>query len=347
MVNAQHVAITKKGAEAIEKWRLNNKNKILDLSYADLSEADLSNANLEKAVFFAADLSYTDVSEARLAKADFAFSLLLGTDFSGADLSRACLGYAHIKYPIFSNTNLSRSDLTGATLCGPTFESKPANLKDAIMRDTVLVDCDMNDFANLDTVKHKGPSHIDIDTLISSYLKSDKFEEELEPFFLEAGVPKSLLDSLPEIVKGIMYCNCFVCYGEPDKAFAEKLVNDLKAEEIGCWIYSMDATPGKRIWPEITQKRRELDKMIVLCSIKSLYREGVKKEIEEQIDEDPEKMVLISLDNLWREEAFLVKRGQRDLKPHLIECTYADFSDPSKYDKSFRRLLKALKKPKK
>lgn len=95
------------------------------------------------------------------------------------------------------------------------------------------------------------------------------------------------------------------------------------------------------------QKRREAEKMIVLCSAKALVRDGVLKEIEEQIDEDPDKMVPISLDDLWKENGFSVKRGKRDLKPFLLERNYADFSDESAYNNSLRRLLGGLKRTEK
>ena len=94
--------------------------------------------------------------------------------------------------------------------------------------------------------------------------------------------------AIPEFFQN-QYCYCFVCYGVPDKEFAERLVDDLRKFGVPCWLYSMDYTSGEWTWREITQKRREADKMIVLCSAKSLIRGDVLKEIEEQIDETPEK----------------------------------------------------------
>ena len=84
--------------------------------------------------------------------------------------------------------------------------------------------------------------------------------------------------------------------------------------------------------------------MIVLCSYKSLIRDGVKKEIEEQIDENPDKIIPISLDNTWREDGCLIMRGKHDLKPFLLERNYADFSDKSQYAASLNKLLKGLER---
>ena len=71
-------------------------------------------------------------------------------------------------------------------------------------------------------------------------------------------------------------------------------------------------------------------------------RDGALKEIEEQIDEEPDKMVPVSLDDLWKEDGFKVMRGNCDLKPFLLERNYADFSDNSLYHQSVERLLTAL-----
>jgi hypothetical protein len=81
--------------------------------------------------------------------------------------------------------------------------------------------------------------------------------------------------------------------------------------------------------------------MIVICSIKALLRDGMKKEIEEQMDEDESKIVPISLDDDWKVEGFQVKRGQRDSKPFLLEKNYADFKNKD-YEKALNSLLKGI-----
>jgi hypothetical protein len=147
---------------------------------------------------------------------------------------------------------------------------------------------------------------------------------------------------LPQIIKEIKYHSCFISYGEPDKEFAEELAKILKEKGVSAWIYSMDYTVGDRTWKEITSRRREADKMIIICSMKSLIRDGVKKEIEEQIDENPDKIIPISLDNDWKHEGFPIKRGNRDLKPFLLERNYLDFTDRKITNDKIERLLKAL-----
>jgi len=345
MANPKHVAIVRKGAAAIEKWRRNNRNGILNLIGADLHECQLSRANLAGANFLYASLALADLSGSNLAGAQLLGATLTAANLSDANLSRANLEYANLRFVELSHANLSESKLTSAVFFLLDTSRGTVSFKHAVMKSTAIISCDMNDFEGLETIKHKGPSHIDTDTLIISYVVAGmRFTKEIESFFLNAGVPKNLLDSLPEIIADIEYCNSFVCYGEPDKIFAERIVRDLKAKGAQCWIYPLDSTIGKRTWPEIDQKRGEAERVIVLCSAASLIREGVQKEIDKQINEDPEKMIPISLDNVWRQEGFTVKRGNRDLKQSLLDHNYADFCDLSKYDASLDRLLKGLKK---
>lgn len=318
MANPQHVAVVWQGAEAISQWRRDHPTQRLDLSGADLSGADLRGADLTGADLFGANLSGADLSGAGLFGADFFAANLIGANLIGANLFMA---------------NLFGADLTGA------------NLKDATLHGTVVAACNLAQCVGLDAVVHQGPSSIGVDTLAQSFRDAgNRLTPELETFFLGAGVPKELLAALPRILAEVKYCSCFVCYGEPDLAFADRLVKDLKARGVSCWLYSMDATPGRRTWEEIGRRRREAEKMIVLCSAKALVRDGVLKEIEEQIDEAPDKMVPVSLDGLWQEPGFRVMRGQRDLKPFLLDRNYADFSSEATYEVSMEKLLKGLKR---
>jgi hypothetical protein len=49
MANPEHVALVKRGAAAIRRWRENNPDGTLDLREANLREADLAGADLIRA----------------------------------------------------------------------------------------------------------------------------------------------------------------------------------------------------------------------------------------------------------------------------------------------------------
>jgi uncharacterized protein YjbI with pentapeptide repeats len=349
-----------------------------NLRGADLSEADLSGANLFQACLFK-----TKVKKANLQKASFLSVFALDADFSGSrlddailegsvftgckfnetSLQRACmwetgmagvelsksnLTQANLQYADFTFANLTDADLSNADLIGTKFIGSTlsgAKFSNAVAGNTTFASCDLSKCIGLDSVKHEGPSNIDVNTLTESFtLAGNCFTLEMTKLFQGSGIPLELVETFVRYFSKVKFCSSFICYGNPDIEFASKLKKDLMLRGVPCWLYSLDYTPGHPTWREITHRRREADKMIVLCSIKSLMREGVKKEIEEQIDEDPEKILPVSLDDDWKEREFRVERGQRDLKSFLVERNYADFGDKSKYQESLTRLLKGLKK---
>jgi len=308
-----------------------------DLSKAELKGAELSFANLVLAKIIDADASSIDAFETSFA----------GTDLSGARFVDADLSYANFTMANLSTVDLSNSNLTGAKFIIPK-NLHAVKFTGATIDNTTFVACNLLECIGLKTTKHDGPSNIDFRTLALSFGNAGNcFTPEIETFLLNSGFPKDFVETLPRILGEVQYYSSFICYGAPDLKFAQKLRRDLVARGVPCWLYSLDAIPGKRTWAEITSKRREAEKMIVLCSAQALIRPGVLKEIEEQIDEEPDKIVPISLDDMWKQNGFLVKRGQRDLKPFLLERNYADFSVPSKYEESLIKLLKGLKRKEK
>ncbi len=324
MANPEHVKVVRRGAEAIDAWRKAHPRTRLDLSGADLSAANLTMANLARA-----DLSWANLTGASLADADLSGADLFRTNLFAADLDDANLTGANLTLARLENTLLTQAQFAQTRLWG-----------------TLIAECDLSGALGLESVKHDRPSTIGVDTILRSLRGAgNRLTPALEVFFLNAGVPQELLSVLPGILAEVKYRTAFVCYGEPDRAFAERLAADLKDRGVtSCWVYALDATPGERTWEEIGRKRKESEKMIVLCSAPALIRPGVLKEIEEQIDEDPGKMVPISLDNLWKEEGFPVKGRNRDLKPFLLDKNWADFRNRRRYKQSLDRLLTALER---
>jgi uncharacterized protein YjbI with pentapeptide repeats len=357
MANPEHVKVVRQGAAAIAEWRLQNSGVLLNLTDADLSGADLSGADLAGAYLIGANLKEADLTavnflmanltDANLSNTDLSEANLIGSylvvaNLAGADLSGANLTAANLFRADLTAANLTGADLSGANLYRAKLTK--ADLAQALLDKTSLGNCDLSDAA-LAAVNHEGPSSIGVDTLIMSFRGAgNKLTPDLETFFIGAGVPRELLTELPRIVAEVKYYSCFICYGQPDLDFATRLCDDLERRGVPCWLYDLDKTPGERTWPEISQARREADKMVVICSTAALVRDGALKEIEEQIDEAPDKIVPISRDNLWREPGFRVMRGSRDLGPWLRERNYADFSDESCYEDSLQRLLTALRR---
>ena len=368
MANSEHVAIVKRGAASIKAWRKNNPNISLDLSGAkfsslDLDETDLSGADFSEAFLCGTSFTDANVSGALFRKAKIPYCIFVKTNLSNTDFSEAELFETNLtrvnltqtkfrnsevvwttfKRPTLLNTDFTKAELTRSVFVECDFAN--VTLMQARVSGTSISDSSLFGCKGIETVVHEGPSSVDFITLLRSCARGKGcIPPDLQTFFLGIGLPKQLIDEIPKIITGIQYCSCFVAYGEPDKVFAERLKKDFMAKGISCWVYSLDSTPGVRTWHEISQKRREAEKMIVLCSAKSLIREGVLKEIEEQKDENPDKLVPISLDDTWKDLGFPVKHGANDLKPFLLERNYADFCSPENYEKELGRLLRGLEK---
>jgi hypothetical protein len=135
--------------------------------------------------------------------------------------------------------------------------------------------------------------------------------------------------------------SCFISYGHPDQNFALRLYRDLKKRNIECWIYDEDSLPGGSTWESIDNARKFAERMLIICSSKSLEREGVKKELERQVDENCDKLIPISVDTEWLREELFIARGLGNLIPFLRKRDYADFVNRS-YPKALKRLIRAL-----
>lgn len=139
-----------------------------------------------------------------------------------------------------------------------------------------------------------------------------------------------------------MHFSAFISYGSPDEVFACQLTSDLRGRGVKCWFYPDNATPGERTQKEIIEERRSADRVIIVCSYQSLIQPGVLSELGDQIREDPEKLIPVSLDTVWTVPGFRVQLGDRDLKPFLIDRNYVSFTDESLYESSLERLLRVL-----
>ena len=135
--------------------------------------------------------------------------------------------------------------------------------------------------------------------------------------------------------------SCFISYGQPDAKIARRLYDALRNMGIEVWLYEMNSTVGKRIWKEIKEQMRSSGRLLVICSAESLKRDGVLKEIETQVDDEPDKIIPISLDDMWRKPAFRIRRGKFDLKQYLVERTFVDLGKLSFRD-AVKRLVLSL-----
>ena len=228
--------LLKGGEEGIREWneRRRTGEAIPDLSGANLRLAHLRSADLRGADLRSADLiganlsyadSYADPRGAYFAAADLIHAYLSGANLSGANLSLADLSYADL-----SGANLSYADLIGA------------NLGDALCNTTIFADVDLSEVRGLDSIKHRGPSTIGIDTLFRSQGNIP------EAFLRGCGVPDALIvqqRALVGAMEPIQFYSCFISYSTKNQRSGKRDRYDIV--KLGSRATSERSSPGRGI----------------------------------------------------------------------------------------------------
>ena len=81
----------------------------------------------------------------------------------------------------------------------------------------------------------------------------------------------------------------FLSYGGPDTEVAEALRADLEKEGVDTWWFPSNAQWGERLHHEISRNIKKYDRLLLLCSQRSLIRNGVLHEIEEVFEREAEE----------------------------------------------------------
>jgi hypothetical protein len=323
MANPEHVEIAKRGAHAVAEWRRDHPKERLDLNEAYLGGADLHYH-------------------------DFIGAYLIGADLRGADLTAA-----HLAGAILSFTDLSAALLLGAHLTRADFNG--AEVSNAGCGYTVFARCDLSQVGGLESVDHRFPSTIGADTLALTLEGAGGcFTPEQRTFFENAGVPKALLDYLPDLLETepIQFFSCFISYGSGDEDFADRLYRDLKERDISCWKYDEDALVGRGVWANIDRAIAAHEKALVICSQSSLQRPGVQREIERALQREDELIsrqraepdTKIDTDVLFpvRLDDYVLEGWEHPRKAGVIAKNIGDFRGWDKGRKNYQRGLKQL-----
>ena len=312
MADPEQLRILKEqGVQAWNDWRL-QCGVLPDLSRANLRDADLSDAHLGRVNLSGADLNRADLnradlwsadlSEADLGEADLGRAILSGgadlreahlsranlfqADLSDANLSRAYLGGADLTGANLSEANLSgaylgEANLSGAYLVQATLNG--ANLSAATLLETVFGDIDLSGCENLETIRHRGPSVVDIRTLQRS--------GTLPLAFLRGvGLPNRLIEYLPSLLgQAIQHYSCFISYSSKDNAFAHRLHADLQDKGVRCWFAPEDMKIGAKIRDTIDEAIRLRDKVLLVLSEASIASDWVEDEVDKAFEEERQR----------------------------------------------------------
>src|SRR5579875_1493948 len=219
------------------------------------------------------DLSNADLRGKRLSSINFRRVNLMGANLCGVALDSADLSYA----------NLAMADLTGANLChanlhGTIFRKTTlceVRCRKATMHETLLLNMDMRTVKGLDTIRHLGPSMIDVTTIGRSAGSIP------QKFLQGVGLTGHLLEAILEQSKNpLSYFTCFISYASEDQHFVEVLYQNLQQRGVRCWFAPMNLRPGDKFPEKITEAIQHHDKLLLVLSKHALASDWVKKEVE-------------------------------------------------------------------
>ena len=336
------------------------------LSGANLRGADMRDANLTAAVITRADLAQANLTRADVTRADLTFANLSGCDLTFANLRGTRLVAARLPDANLTHTLLTQALVTGADLGGAHLAN--ADLTGSDVTGAKLNGCNLSftTFAwcaglhlamGLETVRHTGPCALDRHTLQAGIgTLPDVFLEGCGYSRLEIETLRALYTKSP-----IRFFSCFISHAESDLPFADRLLADLRQSNVTCWHYKEDMRGGEDWAEQVNRAIKVHDKLLLVCSRRSVYRKNVVNEILAAINAEREtgeqKLFPIRLDDhilgpdMTAEAHNKVRSGEwaEDWVYYVKKKHIPDFAgwdtDNAKYATEFKKLLEALRRP--
>ncbi len=286
------------------------------------------------------DLSKADLWGAELVTANFTGANLVSADLSATDLIGAHLNQADLSFAKLVTANIIDANFTDVTLVSTDFSESSAGR-------TLFSGVDLRRAKGLETVVHKGPSTIGIDTIYKSGGQIS------EVFLRGTGVPDGFITYMKSLVgTAIEFYSCFISYSTKDQEFAERLHNDLQANNVRCWFAPHDMAGGKKINEQIDEAIRLHDKLLLILSPDSMKSPWVETEISKarkrEVRDDRRVLfpvLLVDFETLKNWECFDADTGKdsaREIREYFIP-DFSDWKSHDSYQKALKGLLKNLK----
>ena len=362
MANQEHLDKLREGVEAWNQWRQEHPEIQPDLANANSNHANLVGANLSHTYLGGVDFSFANLQNANLSGSalrgvDFTVANLSGANlsstnlwdtnfmrsgpgpaicdsanFSNSELGGVDLSHVSLSKAIFNGTELGGVNLTNANLDGTDFTN-------AFFAGTVFGDRDLRVVKGLETIQHRYPSPISINTI---YLSQGNIPEV---FLKGTGAPDTFIDYMHSLVgKAIEYSSCFISYSSDDYEIAKRLHADLQDQGVRCWFAPHDLVPGDYFREKIDHAIHMQDKLLLILSTHSMNSTWVQHEVRKALNREANQnrtiLFPISLDgsvfkspSTWAQEV----REERHIGDFTQWETY------EVYKQKFQTLLKQLK----
>jgi uncharacterized protein YjbI with pentapeptide repeats len=321
MANLEQLEILKQGVSAWGLWRSVNTDVRPDLSAADLSATDLRGVHL---------------SRADLRGADLGFVRLDGAHLDGADLNGA---------------NLRGSDLNRTNLRG-------TNFTDVILGRTTFVENDLSEVKGLESVKHRAPSSISIDTIYKSQGKiPDTFLRGcgLSDWDIEHAKlyqPELSNEEITNILyrvhdlrahQAIQISPLFISYTHTDSPFVDEIETHLNKKGVRFWRDVHHSTAG-RLERQIDRAIRLNPTVLLILSSESVKSDWVEHEarLARKLEKETGRDILcpVALEDSWK-----TCHWPERLREQIEEYNILDFSnwkDADSMQRMFTRLIEGL-----
>ena len=207
-----------------------------------------------------------------------------------------------------------------------------------------FLDVDLGKTRGLDTVRHLGPSSIDLETIYRSKGQLP------EPFLRGAGIPENFITFMKSLTGAALeFYSVFISYSTKDQDFADRLYADLQARGIRCWFAPHDIQGGRKVHEQIDEAIRLHDKLLLVLSDDSMNSNWVKTEIAnaraKEVQQGRQMLFPISLVpfehiRAWR--LFDADAGidsAREIREYFVP-DFSNWKDHDAYSGAFEKLVR-------
>jgi uncharacterized protein YjbI with pentapeptide repeats len=322
-------------------WRLENPEVKPDLSRANFFQANLSGVDISGAYLYQANLNRANLSDANLR----------GADLSDAILSRASLGGARLRKSLLKGADLPDADFSHA---------KVNNLKMSrvVPGQTTFGNNDLRKVIGLDSVQHKSPSSIGIDTLQKSlgnipevFLRGCGLSDwEIENAKLyNPDLSNEEINDIQyrihdlRVSRALQINPLFISYSHSNTDFVDTIEKYLIKEGIRFWRDIHHAKAG-RLEKQIDAAIQLNDVVLLVLSEHSTNSDWVEHEArkagEKERKTGKDALCPIALDDSWK-----TCHWPERLREQIMEYNILDFSnwqDGTAFHKTFGKLLEGL-----